>query len=108
MPDYRNGKIYKLVNNIDEAIYIGSSVVRLSKRKGQHKENSIKFPERKVYKHLNQVGWGNVDIILIENFECKNKEELHKRERYWYDELKPALNNNIPLQTVVEYRENNK
>jgi group I intron endonuclease len=108
MPNYENSKIYKLVNNIDDKIYIGSTVARLSKRKGQHKEKSIKCPDRKVYKHINQVGWGNVDIVLIEKYPCKDKEELHARERYFIEELKAELNNNKPLQTIEEYREINK
>jgi hypothetical protein len=105
MVNYTNGKIYKLVNNVDDKIYVGSTVMRLSKRKGKHHEDFLKYPDRTVYKHLNQIGWGNVDIILIEAFECKNKEELHSRERYWYDELKPELNKNLPIQTVEERKE---
>ena len=108
MPNYQNSKIYKLVNSADSKIYIGSTVSRLSKRKGQHKLKSKTHPERKVYKHLNMVGWGNVDIILIENFECDNIEELRKRERYWIDEKKAELNNNKPLQTPKEYRKIHK
>ena len=108
MPNYENSKIYKLVNNVDDKIYVGSTVMRLSKRKGQHKEKLNKYPDRKVYKHINQVGWGNVDIVLIEKYPCKDKEELHARERYFIEELKAELNNNKPLQTIEEYREINK
>ena len=79
--------------------------MRLSKRKSKHYEELGKYPERKVYKHLNQIGWDNVDIILIENFECKNKEELHRRERHWIDELKSELNTNLPIQSIEERKE---
>jgi hypothetical protein len=37
MPDYENGKIYKLVNEVDDEIYIGSTTVRLCNRKSKHK-----------------------------------------------------------------------
>jgi len=104
MVNYENSKIYKLVNNVDDKIYVGSTCGTLRLRKSKHKWelNNNKYPNRKVYNHLNQVGWGNVEIILIENFECKCKDELHKRERYWIDELKPELNKTRPTITNEE------
>jgi hypothetical protein len=105
MVNYENSKIYKLINNVDDKIYIGSTVSRLSKRKSKHHEEFIKYPDRKVYKHLNQVGWGNVDIVLIEKYPCKDKEELHARERFFIEELKAELNNRKPIQTKEERKE---
>ena len=112
MVNYGNGKIYKLVNNVDDKIYIGSTCSKLSKRKGQHKANRIRLQHTPIYKHFNEVGWDNVEIVLIENFECLNKDELHKRERYWIDELKPVLNQRSPItdnkEYIKEYRRINK
>ncbi len=92
MVNYGNGKIYKLVNNVDDKVYVGSTVNPLWKRKGQHKASSKEDPNRYVYQHLNIIGWENVEIVLIENFPCNSKDELHQRERHWIDELKPELN----------------
>ena len=108
MSFYDNGKIYKLVNNVDDKIYVGSTCNILRVRKARHKAKSKMEPDRRIYKHLNQVGWGNVEIILIENYECKSKEDLNKRERYWIDELKPELNKVIPTRTRKEYDIDNK
>ena len=105
---YQRGKIYKLVNNVDDNIYIGSSTNELYKRKNQHKYKSLTFPERNVYKHFNNIGWENVEIILIENYPCISKNELHARERHWIELLKPKLNQVIPTRTDKEYREDNK
>ncbi len=113
---YANGKIYKLVNSVDDKIYIGGTVTKyLSKRKGAHKMSSAKYPNRKVYKHLNQIGWGNVSIKLIEKYPCACKNELLKRERYWTDRLKSELNMIKAIRTIDEkrnyqqlYRTNNK
>jgi group I intron endonuclease len=105
MVNYAVSKIYKLSNNVDSAIYIGSTCNALRKRKCEHKTKSVKFPDRQVYKHLNAVGWVNVEIILIESYPCINKDELHKRERYWIDLLKPELNKNIPTRTQKEWLE---
>ena len=108
MVNYGNGKIYKLVNNCDDKIYIGSTCTTLARRKGQHKSKSKTLINRTVYRHLNQIGWDNVQIILIEVYECKNRDELHRRERYWIDELKPELNRLRPIITTEERKEYDK
>jgi hypothetical protein len=92
---------------VDDEMYVGSTCNHLRIRKGEHKSKSKTKP-RPVHHHLNSVGWENVEIILIESYECKTKDELHKRERYWIDELKPLLNRNIPTRTQIEYQEDNK
>jgi len=104
MVNYANGKIYKLVNNVDDKIYVGSTCGSLRLRKSRHKAKSNACPDRPVYKHLNRVGWDNIEIILVETYECKNKAELHARERHWIDELKPELNKVLPLQTKKEWQ----
>ncbi len=107
MVNYQNGKIYKLCNNVDDEIYVGSTCNPLRIRKGQHKSQAKTQLNREVYKHLNEVGWENVEIILIENHACESKDELHKRERYWIDTLKPSLNKVIPTRTQKEWKEAN-
>ena len=107
MVNYLNGKIYKLVNNVDDKIYVGSTCGTLRLRKNKHKHWS-KIKPAYVHTHLNKVGWCNVDIILIEAYECKNKDELHRRERYWYDELKPALNMVRPIAFKEDIKEDRK
>ena len=104
MVNYANGQVYRLVNNVDEKYYIGSTCNSLHKRKNGHKRDSIKFPEQPVYKHLNTVGWDNVEIILIESYPCNSKAELEARERYWIELLKPAVeqgNSNTHSQRTV-------
>ena len=108
MPDYSKGKIYKLVNSVDTKIYVGATCGTLRLRKNRHKCKSKLCPDRTVYKHLNIIGWENVDIILIEEIKCNNKMELSQRERYWIDELKPVLNMALPLRTQKEWRDDNK
>lgn len=105
---YNKGKIYRLVNSVDDEVYVGSTIQSLAVRKGGHKTDAVRCPNVKVYKHLNNVGWDNVDIVLIENYACTSKEELNARERYWIEELKASLNNRIPTRTVKEYMDANK
>jgi len=107
MVNYANGKIYKLVNNVDDEIYVGSTCNPLHKRKSQHKYDCKVHPNYPVYRHLNSVGFQHVEIILIEACECKDKNELKKRERHWIDTLRPSLNKQLPLRTQKEYLQDN-
>lgn len=94
MPDYKNGKIYKIINNKDNQIYVGSTTQTLSQRFTDHKKSTtLKRCEKwKIIKHMNQIGKKNFKIILIEEIKCKNKDTLTAREQYWMDLLKPTLN----------------
>ena len=108
MVKYENGKIYKLVNNVDDKIYVGSTCTTLVKRKYGHiYEIKINRNNCPVYVHLRTVGYENVEIILIEKYPCVDKMELHKRERYWIDYLNPELNFVIPTRTYKEWRKDN-
>ncbi len=100
---YQNGKIYKLVNNVDDNIYIGSTCKALHQRLYTHKQDAKRCPNQYNYRHLNNIGWENINIILIEKYPCNDKDELLKRERYWVDELKPQLNKQLPTRTMQEY-----
>lgn len=104
---YDNAKIYRLVNNVDDEFYVGSTCDALHKRFYKHKAKA-KHDPRPVHKHFNEIGWDNIKIILIEEYACKNKMELERRERYWIEELKPTLNKCIPTRTPKEWREQNK
>jgi hypothetical protein len=79
MADYTSGKIYCLWCN-DEYYYIGSTKNELRYRLGKHKQDSKRHPERKVYEHINEIGWDNVKIQLIEEFPCNNRKELCNKE----------------------------
>jgi len=108
---YANGKIYRLVNNVDNEEYVGSTCTSLARRKSIHKDKAKKETSRRVYEHLNEIGWKNVDIVLVEEYKCENKMELERRERYYIEALKPSLNKNIPTRTQqernCEYKKNN-
>ena len=85
MPNYKNGKVYKLVNNIDNLIYIGSTTCRLSTRMALHRLHAKKNYTTNLYKHMNKLGINNFKIILIEYCSCNSKDELLRRERYIFD-----------------------
>jgi hypothetical protein len=117
MKDYSSGKIYKLINDSNDDIYIGSTTQPLYKRLNNHKTGFNHFVEGKllyIIKSFELFFDGNVSIILLENYSCNSKEQLLSRERYWIDTLK-CVNKNRPIVlkeetkiSVKQYYETNK
>jgi len=105
MVDYTKSKIYKITCNITGLTYYGSTVNPISKRISQHrtkfKAGNLKCSSRQVL-----VG-GDYDYSLVEEFSCENKDQLHKRERF-YIENNDCVNKQIPGRTLREYNEQNK
>ena len=90
---YAQGKIYKIVNTVDDRIYVGSTCLPLAKRFYDHKRTGRQRPTQRVYEALNTIGWENARMVLVEAFACENKQELIAREQYFMDLLRPSLNN---------------
>ena len=94
MVDHKKSYIYKLVNSVDDEIYIGGGIAPTSTRLFQHKQKSKKtiYAASNPYKHLNPIGWCNVKLIVLEKFPCNSKNELTERIQYWVSKLRPKLN----------------
>jgi hypothetical protein len=116
---YQNGKIYKIVNDIDKLIYVGSTITSLSQRFSVHKSKSKRYPERKIYKHFAKYGIHHFEIKLIKKYPCNNKLELEIEEERYKIMLNAQLNTIRAHRTVEqlkeyqneyqnEYRENNR
>jgi hypothetical protein len=101
MPNYQEGKIYKLVGN--GKVYIGSTVSTLCRRKQQHITD---FKSNHPITSREVVSDSNHYIELIEYFPCNTKEELLKRERYYIDQIE-CVNKQKPCRTQREYYEDN-
>ncbi len=80
MNKYNNGKIYKIVCNITDDVYIGSTIKSLKYRLERHLDSNCISKE--IIKN------GNYKIELIENYPCNNNNDLRKREQYYIDNLK--------------------
>ena len=117
MPNYENSIIYKIQckdNNIKD-IYIGSTI-NFRVRKNAHKtacnNKNSKCYNFKLYECMrNNGGWENWEILEIEKVKCKDKKELHTKEREFIEKNKCSLNQCIPYRTQEEkdnYYENNK
>lgn len=108
--DFSKTIIYKIYckDPLITDCYIGRTT-DFTRRKQSHKTFCLKQSEFKIYKFINDNGgWLNWDMVEVEKCECKNNEEAKQKEREWYDNLKPTLNNNIPNQNKNMWQRNNK
>jgi hypothetical protein len=109
MPNYQNGKIYKIISYQTDDIYIGSTCELLCKRLASHKADfkSWNYGKQKYITSYELLKYEDHQIILIENYPCNSKEELTAREAYHIRNTK-CVNKFIPCRTMKEYYEDNK
>ena len=111
MNKYTAGKIYKIVNNTNENIYVGSTINVLSTRFQGHKNKYNRQINGKdntnidLYNAFNEIGVNNFRIILIENYACNSKMELTQREDYYIQLLKPQYNKRRAYTTDAERKQ---
>jgi len=96
--NYHNSKIYRIINDVDDKIYIGSTVSELRKRFDDHKRMSINTAgstKSKLYNIMYEIGIDHFKIVLVEDYKCENKDQLNAREQYWiefYNTIKNGYN----------------
>jgi hypothetical protein len=107
---YQNAKIYKITDNTNATIYIGSTCKKLCQRIAQHRAHYKAYLNNN-YNYVTSfeiLKNCDYDIILLEQCQgIENIEQLRARERYYIDTLN-CVNKNIPGQTRIEYYEKNK
>jgi len=79
---YLRGKIYTIQNRLDDTkIYVGSTIETLGERWAKHKHDCKYYNSRvSFYKHINNNDWADWEIKLYQEYPCKNKRELEKKE----------------------------
>ncbi len=95
---YTKAKIYKISNPDTLDVYIGSTNYDyLSMRFYRHKMDAP---------HCDRFGdifkTDNAKIEVIEDYPCRNKEELRFRERFWIETTANCINHQIPILTQDE------
>ena len=98
---YQEGKIYKIVCNITNEIYYGSTIQKyLGDRLASHKFNMNCISR-------NIINRGDYKIELIKNYPCNSRYELEEEEKK-YIKNNTCINITIPHRTKKEWREDNK
>ena len=104
---YQNGKIYKIVSNETDRIYIGSTCEKyLSNRLAGHISEFKRYKEGKTKKYTSSfklLELKSYEIILIEAYSCNSKAELNAREYYYIKQIENnTVNEVIPKKTPEE------
>lgn len=105
--DYSNGKIYEIENKITKEKYIGSTINSIEDRFRNHtsKINIDSEKNRKLYAAMNEHGFQNFVIKLVEEYPCNNKKELRFREAHYimlFDTIENGYNMNLPIVDMDE------
>ncbi len=109
MPDYKDGKIYKIVDLTNNDVYIGSTCEpTLARRLAKHVGNCRSYKKGKCHyvTSFKIIENGNYDIQLIESYPCNSKDELHAREGH-YIKTMACVNKVVAGRTRKEYEQQN-
>jgi len=88
---YKNSKIYKIISNHTNKIYIGLTTEKLlSRRLAQHRKEYL---SGKYYPANQILQYGDYKIVLIELYPCNLKDELNSRYQYWINFYKDTCVN---------------
>jgi len=104
-----SGRIYKLECDTGH-YYYGSTTQTLAVRLYGHHYTS-KSCQSKVYSFINEIGWDRVNMVLVLEYPCENREQLQQKEDEY---IRPklanplCLNENRAYQTEEELLENIK
>lgn len=107
MPNYQNGKIYRLTSK-NGLVYYGSTVKKLSDRYDHHKSGHKCYTQGSTSKYccsFKLFDEGEVEIDLVLEVPCNCKEELEEVERT-YIENDICVNKKIPALSRDEVAAN--
>ncbi len=80
--DFSKAKIYKITNDYNDDIYIGSTCNTLGRRFNVHKADMTKKKNRNalLYKLMNEIGFERFRIQLIIDYPCEDQYQLTQKE----------------------------
>jgi hypothetical protein len=107
--DFNKAKIYKITNDYNDDVYVGSTCDTLGKRFSKHKADmkNEKYRNRPMFKLMNEIGFERFRIQLIIDYPCEDIYQLTQKEGE-YIRLLGTLNKNVAGRTQKEYKKNNK
>ena len=107
--DYKKAKIYKITNDYNDEIYVGSTCDTLVKRFNRHKKSSKEEAKNKspFYTLVNEIGFDRFRIQLICNYPCEDKYQLRQKEGEYIRQM-GTLNKRIEGRTKLQYYDENK
>ncbi len=109
MPNYINGNFYKITNDHNNDVYIGSTCDTIVKRFSCHKLEARKEhnKHRPLYKLINEIGFERFRIELVENCSVQDIYQLKQREEYYIRQM-GTMNLKEEGQTKEGHKEKHK
>jgi hypothetical protein len=115
MPDYSKGKIYKIISNETDDVYIGSTIQSLSVRLSGHRRDYKRYlgGTCAYMSSFDILKYNDAKIILIEECPCNSREQLLKIEQYKIDNMdcinkrRAYRTNEQRIEAVKQYQLNN-
>ena len=100
MTSHKTSKVYKIVNTIDEMVYIGSTIQTLAERMGKHRERARKVEQYncKFHRHMHTIGIEHFKILLIKSMPFTSKEDLELEE---FNEISKAAHDKLLNENIV-------
>ncbi len=98
MVKYQNGVIYKIVNDVNAYVYIGSTCQFLCNKMAFHRFQALKNVHKNpLHSAMRDIGTSHFHIIFIKECPCTNKDVLKFKE---FAIRKEYLAQGIPLYNV--------
>lgn len=89
---YKNGVIYAMLFEGCLALYLGSTIQDITKRKASHVAKAKSKSQSMFYQQAQAYGGvEEFDIVILEEWPCNNKRELEDREQFWKHAFPPQL-----------------
>ncbi len=88
----RISTIYKVINDVDDKVYIGSTTCGLSKGIGDHRYKVRLGNQSKFYYHMREIGVEHFKILCIKQYTDISKERLRIKEQKYINRY-DAINN---------------
>jgi hypothetical protein len=106
MEKLKVAKIYKIIDNTNDNVYIGSTTLKLNQRLSEHKSAYKRYLNGKCQNYFTSfdiIKNNDYKIEIIKYVIFKDRKELYQRERY-YIENNECINKVVPLRTDKEYK----
>lgn len=92
MKDYNKGKVYKVINDANDLVYIGSTTQTLADRMKGHRDDARKGKTQKFFQAMREIGIEHFKILLVRLTPCSCYDELRMYEQEVMDEFNSVAN----------------
>lgn len=107
MPDFSQGKVYRILQDGLKTVYIGSTTQTLSARMAGHRKGLKQWPNYKLYKLISEVGIEHFSIELVVDCPCDRREILNRAEGEQiriHNTITNGCNSQLAGRTMAEWQ----